>query len=169
MDRTVELNIAGLGIILYSPFAVARIRVGDDYLNSEFMKREDIARHVNSCRISAIGTGSPGTYYLRLLTGERPDPLIEAAGAVIQLGLEVQDGQICFRDLYDLLQWAPYCPTEQTAELPSGYYLITVFSSLPASGLLGDGQVIGLFFERTDQPPDLGWQGVPDLSRLLLH
>src|SRR5262245_35360841 len=42
--RELELKIAGLGIILYSPPAVAHIAEGSDYLGEHFSRPEDVAR-----------------------------------------------------------------------------------------------------------------------------
>jgi len=63
---TVFLPLEGLGIILYSSFAVAHIGKDEDYLQTHFLQPQDVAAHVNRGTISAFGTGSPGDYTIRL-------------------------------------------------------------------------------------------------------
>ena len=162
-----DLDIAGLGIVFYSPFAVAHIAEEEDFLSAHFMNPGDVAQYVNACTISAIGTGTSGEFQIRLYEGAPPsDPDLESA-AVIRLGLEVRDTKICFRDLYDLMEWTAVCPEEQTISWPDGFYLITVVSYVPPSGYLGEDQVIEMYFEPVAERPKLVWPGVPDISSLL--
>ena len=81
----------------------------------------------------------------------------------LRLGLHVVDGIVCFRDLYDLTDWDPACPDAQQAELANGYYEVTLCSSTPPSGVLGDGQVILVYLQRVAAMLDLARQGVPTL------
>ena len=85
--------------------------------------------------------------------------------AVIRVGLEVRDDKIILKDVYDLTEWYPVIGSSM--EIPSGHYLVTVYSSLPKSGVAGDNQTIGFYFEPKTEPQNLGWQGVPDISALL--
>jgi len=86
VDQQINISIAGLGIIFYSPFAVTHISDGEDYLESHFWDPEMVAQHVMECQISAFGTGSPGEYQIRLIDGVRPDETINSAIAAIRLG-----------------------------------------------------------------------------------
>jgi hypothetical protein len=140
MKQELKLEIAGLGIVFYSPFAVADIPKGSDFLSQHFMKPQDVASFVNACTISAIGTGSPGSYLLRLFDGPYPNELEKVSRATIRLGIEVRDGSLCFRDLYDFMEWDPVCPAGQQIAFPNGFFRITVCSSRPASGILGRDQ-----------------------------
>src|SRR5215216_1357032 len=67
--REVALDIRGLGLILYSPPAVAHIAEGADYLRAHFWEPADVARHVMECQLTAFGTGSPGKFRLRFADG----------------------------------------------------------------------------------------------------
>lgn len=161
--REIALEIKGLGMILYSPTAVAHISDGADYLQSDFSEPADVARHVMECRLTGFCTGSPGSFRLRFL-GRPPDnDVVEVSRFKLRLGLQVKGGVICVRDLYDLMEWSSACPDTQQLTVPDGWYRLTVFSSPPPSGILGDGQEIGIFLESVEHKPQLRWEGVPSL------
>lgn len=161
--REIALSVAGLGVILYSPPAVARIRDGSDYLQDHFSQPADVARHVMACELTTFCTGSPGSFLLRFLDGPPNDADVQAADFKLRLGLWVRNGTICVRDLYDLLQWMPECRSKQQLSVPDGWYLLTVFSSRPASGILGDDQVITINLEPVADKPRLRWESIPQL------
>jgi hypothetical protein len=156
-----DLDIAGLGIILYSPPAVAHIPEGSDYLKEHFWEPADVARHVMACQLTTFCTGSPGSFRLRFLQGPRNEEAVASAAFKLRLGLQVEKGRICVRDLYDLKDWYAECPTAQQVPLPDGWYRLTVYSSRPASGILGDGQTINIHLEAMSDRPPLRWEGVP--------
>ncbi|MCP4784402.1 MAG: hypothetical protein GY878_12700 [Fuerstiella sp.] len=164
MDHQIDITIAGLGIIFYSPFAVAHIKDGSDYLESDFWDPARVAEHVMDCQLSAFGTGSPGTYHIRLFDGHYSETEINDAMAAIRLGVEIRDGTLCFRDLYDLMDWQAECPVNQTTPVPNGFYELTVFTNRPKSGILGDNQAINIHFRSVPEKPRLKWGGVPDIS-----
>jgi hypothetical protein len=159
----IALDIQGLGIILYSPSAVAHIPEGADYLQSRFWHPDDVAQHVMECRLTAFGTGSSGSFQLRFFNGPPNDELVQASRFKLRLGLKVDGGCICVRDLYDLMEWTTACPVDQQFEVPNGWYRLTVFSSPPPSGIIGDKQDVGIFLEVVDGKPQLRWEGVPSL------
>jgi hypothetical protein len=163
VETTIEIEIAGLGIIFYSPFAVAHIKKDEEYIEAHFWEPPDVAAHVNACTISAFGTGSPGTYLLRLYDNELDVQAFESAKAGVRLGIEIRDRTLCFRDLYDFIRWDPECPAGQIVSVPDGYYRITAYTT-PVVGSRGDRQDVGLHFEACPERPRLAWTGVPDLS-----
>jgi hypothetical protein len=159
--REIELQIRGLGIILYSPPAVAHIPEGSDYLNEHFWQPVDVARHVMACQLTAFCTGSPGNFRLRLFGGSLNEEVVAAATFKLRLGLQVHEERICLRDLYDLMRWRPECPPEQQLAVPDGWYRLTVFSSPSFFGTLGDDQVIAIHLEPMPTQPLMRWEGVP--------
>jgi hypothetical protein len=163
--REIALDIAGLGIILYSPPAVAHIAEKSDYLQKHFSRPEDVARHVMACELTGFCTGSAGSFRVRFLDGPPNGSELEAAEFRLRLGLWVRDGTICLRDLYDLMEWSNECPPEQRLSVADGWYRLTVFSSPPASGILGDDQVININLEPVANKPQLRWEGVPQLCK----
>lgn len=167
LKREIDLSITGLGIVFYSDFAIRHIEEGQDFLSSDFWSPDSVAKYVNSCRIGAICTGGPGRYLLDIFNDPQRATSFAESEAIIRLGIEVRGDVLSFRDLYDFMDWSPDCPTDQRIEIASGYYRITVYSSRPPSRILGDNQRIGLYFERWKNLPNLGWQGVPDISALL--
>ena len=62
-----KINIAGLGIIFYSPQAVKHIEIGEDYLGEHYSKPVDVIKHVYEGSIVGIATGTPGNFYLNIL------------------------------------------------------------------------------------------------------
>lgn len=68
--------------------------------------------------------------------------------------------------VYDLMEWSNECPPEQRLPIADGWYRLTVFSSFPASGILGDGQVININLEPVADKPQLHWEGVPQLCEM---
>lgn len=164
MRAVIDLEIAGLGIILYSPFAAAHIHERQDYLSQQFWNPPDVARHVMDCGITTFGTGSPGRYRLFVYDGEIDEASAQAADRAIRLGIEVRDRRLCVRDLYDLMSWTGECPDGQQLTLADGFYRITAYTSAPANGVLGDEQEISLHLEAVAERPALRWDGVPDLT-----
>jgi hypothetical protein len=158
-----KLDIQGLGIILYSPFAAAHIGEGEDYLNSHYSDEAAVGPHIRSGTIVGFGTGSAGTFTLEFFPGY-PDPTtIESHEFKLRLGVLVRDRTLCVRDLYDLLEWTPECPPEQRLSLEDGYYHLTLCSSAPPSGRLGDDQVIRVYLNPVEAMPALKFAGVPTL------
>jgi hypothetical protein len=162
-SQSFSLDVAGLGIVFFSPFAVAAIAEGEDFLAKRYMLPADVANHVNACTISAFCTGSPGIYTVRVENGRPSNEAVAAAQFSLRLGLEVRGGSVHFRDLYDLMNWTRVTPASQVVSLDDGFYLVTVLSSLPTSGLVGDEQIIELHFELVSAKPQLQWTGVPQL------
>src|SRR5262249_4110001 len=162
--REIAVDISGLGFILYSPPAVTHIPEGSDYLEQHFWQAEDVARHVMDGQLTTFCTGTPGSFRLRFLDGPRDEDAVDAAEFKLRLGLEVREGIVCIRDLYDLLQWSAGCPAAQQLPMADGWYRLTVYSSRPASGILGDEQLIDIHLEPMRAKPPLRWDGVPTLS-----
>lgn len=161
--KIIHLDIQGLGIILYSPFAVAEIREGADYLSSHYSDAKDVVPHIREGTIVGFGTGSPGRFKLRFLEGYPAPETLSSYEFKLRLGLEVRGQTICVRDLYDLLDWKSACPAEQAVTLADGYYHLTLCSSMPASGVLGDNQEVLIYLNPVSAMPVLKYDGVPTL------
>ena len=164
-QRTTELarvyvECGGLGIIFYSPWAVRHIRPDTDYLEQSFLAGLDIARHVNASSLTGFGHGSPGDYEL-VITHQAPDA--EALGRAefkVELGLEVRDGTVCFRDLYDLIRWDPECPPDQSIGMPDGFYRVIAYTTATPSD---QTQFVHMSFLRVAEKPELRFDGAPQL------
>jgi hypothetical protein len=162
--RKLTLEIDGIGLILYSPFAVSEIRPGERFLQERFWEPADVAASVRAGRIAGFCTGSPGTYHVELAEGAPDLPAIAGFPWMIRLALEVRDHTVCIRDLYDLSGWDPACPPSQVIQLPDGFYRLSVGTCPPDSGIVGDDQSILIAFEPIDAIPSLAWEGVPFLG-----
>src|SRR5262245_53772260 len=121
MMREVALDICGLGLILYSPPAVAHSAEGANYLRAHFWEPADLARHVMDRKLTAFGTGSPGTFRLRFADGPPDESAVATAAFKLRLGLQVQGGTVCVRDSYDLMEWSAECPAEQQVPVADGW------------------------------------------------
>ncbi|MEW4455458.1 hypothetical protein AB1L30_22505 [Bremerella sp. JC817] len=160
--KTILLETSGLGIIFYSPGSVAHIEQGDDYFGRHYMEAHDVERHVREGSIVGFCTGTAGNFELRIL---RDAPDLEATDEEFQLrlALNCQGGRVCFRDLNDLADWETDCPKSQQLLLEDGIYEVTITSNTPASGILGDHQVVDIYFERVESLPQLRLRGAPYL------
>ncbi|MCC6129998.1 MAG: hypothetical protein IT186_08705 [Acidobacteria bacterium] len=163
MLRTIDIQIAGLGLILYSPWATRHITPSSDYLTHHFWSPEDVASHVNAYSITCVCTGSPGDFHLHFYTGRLNDAAVQSASFRARLGVLVRDSTLCVRDLYDLLEWDPVTLSSQALSLDDGYYRITAYTSRPPSGVLGDYQDVYFHLQRLEVPPDIYHDGVPQL------
>jgi hypothetical protein len=163
MRHEIPISITGLGIIFYSPFAVAGIGEGEDYFSSTFQNPANVAAHAMRGDISTFCTGSGGDFSLVAYDGTLDDDGLLNAEFQLRLCLEVRGCDVCFRDVYDLMDWAANCPSPQKIKVADGFYRVTVYSSTPASGIIGNDQLIYLHFEKVGRRPTLKWDGVPQL------
>lgn len=163
IDKDIELEITGLGIILYSEQAVAHIREDEDYFSTNYQTAEQVLSHVYDGTIVGFGTRSPGKYILKIRYGYPEEEVLDLSDYVLRLGIHVMGGRVFTRDLYDLMEWTFECPEEQTIDLQDGYYHITLHSNLPDSKRRGDNQVIFVYFNKLDEMPALKYRGVPTL------
>ncbi len=157
------LEICGLGIIFYSPPAAAHIAEGENYLIANYMAEDQVQPHIQRGTIVGFGTASPGVYILHILKGYPDAQTLAESTYKLRLGIEVKDNTLCFRDLYDLMDWTAECPPEQCIALDDGYYHITLCSNRPESGIVGDNQHIQVYFNTLNQMPNLVSRGVPTL------
>jgi hypothetical protein len=163
LPKTICLVTSGMGIVLHSPWATANLTQGEDFLTSRFSNPTDVAELVNSSRIAAFCTGSPGAWRLHLRTGPPDETALVQADYKVRLGVEVRDGILQIRDLFELMSWDAACDDEQVIQLTDGFYRITAYTSPPESGILGDDQDIHLHLEAVSEPARLVHHGVPQL------
>lgn len=161
--KTIVLNISGIGIVFHSPKFAEHIGEGDDYLSSNYTTEEHIQAHIQDGTIVGFGTGSPGVFILKMHSGYPDENYIRKCDFKLRLGLHCSGGSICFRDLYELMDWRKDCPTDQIVELEDGFYHVTLCSNKPKSGTLGDNQIIDVYFQKLDAFPKLSKEGVPTL------
>ena len=161
--KSFSLDVEGLGIIFYSPFATASIAEGDDYLESQFFDPDLVAAQAVEGRIVGVSTGTPGRFLMNVYRGYPEEAVVEKHDFKLRLGIEVRDRMLCIRDLYDLMDWRSTCPPGQSIELDDGFYHVTLLSSEPASGVMGDNQLVGIYLQQLPEMPKLRYSGVPTL------
>lgn len=157
--KEIILNIKGLGIILYSEYAVEEIGEEEDYFSEHYQNPEDVLKHIYSGTIVGFGTGSPGNYILKFYKGYPSEK--REYDYSFRLWIKVKERKVCIRDLYDLMEWSRECSDEQKIEIDDGIYHLTVCSNLPESGYRGDEQVIELYFNMLETTPKLKYNGIP--------
>jgi hypothetical protein len=158
-----ELTIAGPGILFYSPAMLPPIRPRSNYLRSNYLTVEQVQAHIQMGTLIGFSTGSSGRFFLEFYSGYPLEAELEGHPFKLRLGLHCKGGVVCFRDLYDLAVWQPQCPDSQVRRLPDGLYHVTVTSTLPPSGLLGDDQRILIHFQKLEQFPTVANNWIPSL------
>ena len=159
----VHINISGLGIILYSRFAVLHISDDEDYFTMNYQSPEQVLAHIYKGTIVGFCTSSPGNYILKFFRGYPDDVFLASNEFKLRLGIHVKEGKIFIRDLYDLMAWSSECPENQSIEVDDGFYHVTLCSNVPDSGVLGDNQVVFVYLKKLDAMPKLYFKGVPTL------
>ena len=160
---TVKLEITGLGIIFYSPKHAHHIAEGEDYFSTHFITEEQVQEHIQKGTIVGFGTGSPGAFALHFHDGYPDESELPKFEFKLRLGLNCSGGLVCIKDLYDLMDWHKDCPKNQELPLPDGLYHVTLCSNAPASGILGENQIIHVYLQQLDALPYLAKRGIPTL------
>lgn len=162
-EKDINLEIEGMGIVMYSPKNMEEIPEGYDYLTNEYNRPQQVAEHLRKGDVVGFCTGSGGRYNLKVRSGY-PSAEIEKENPIsIRLSIEVKDEQICFIDLFWLMEWYNDCPKEQCVNVPNGYYHVTILTSKPQTNIWGDNQEIYIFLNAIEEMPQLTWTGVPQL------
>ena len=161
--KQITLDIAGLGIVFHSPDFAQHISEGDDYLTSSYSTEQQVQSHIQKGTIVCFGTGTPGTFILTFHTGYPEESFLQSCEFKLRLGLHCSGGHVCFRDLYDLMNWHRDCPNRHTVELEDGFYHVTLCSNPPESGVLGDNQRVLVYLQKLREMPPLAKQGIPSL------
>jgi hypothetical protein len=161
--REIILVTSGMGIVFYSPKWASHIEEGADYFTSHYATEQQVQSHIQSGTIVGFMTGSPGRYILAFHAGYPDETYVQNCRFKLRLGLNCAGGIVCFRDLFDLIQWDPNCPLDQTLRIEDGCYHVTLCSEMPTSGSLGDDQIINIYLAKLEAFPRLAKQGIPTL------
>lgn len=163
MNKTVDLAVDGMGIVLFSAKTMSYVEPGSDFLMNEFEAPSQIAEHINKGDITGFCTGGGGDFHLHFLTGKPTDDINEKFPVSAKLGLDVQGGTVQFCDMFWLMKWNTDFPENQVIPLEDGFYEITACTCIPESGYWGDNQTIYIYFEKVDKMPELAFKGIPYL------
>lgn len=107
-----------------------------------------IRTHNILCEPSDYGfaPGSPGRYMVRIRPGT-PGPRVAAAYPVISRAvINVRSGQVHLQDLFDLMGFELDCVSDYTADVPAGFYHVTMCVLYPASDNTADPRNIYIYF-----------------------
>jgi hypothetical protein len=161
--KQMTLDISGLGIVFHSPVFAEHIPEGSDYVSSNYTTEQQVQSHIQKGTIVCFGTGTPGTFILTFHSGYPDEAFIQHCEFKLRLGLHCSGGVVCFRDLYELMDWHADCPAHRRLELDDGFYHVTLCSNAPASGVLGDNQEVFVYLQKLPEFPKLAKQGIPSL------
>lgn len=161
MIKSMKVIIDGMGFVVYSPFAVKKIPTGEDFLTKGLWSPEDVKKQVESCQIIPFCTGSPGDYTINCYEGLPSQDYLKKFEFTLQLRIIVRNDTVCLRDLFDFMRWDPICPDAQMINIPSGYYVMTIVTSTPESGITGESQTIEMHFHKIGYFPIIKSTGVP--------
>jgi len=161
--KTIRLETTGIGIVFHSPQFTEHIAEEDDYLESNYTTEEQVQAHIQKGTIVGFGTGTSGTFVLRFHSGYPEEQFLNDCDYKLRLGLHCVGGKVCFRDLYDLMDWYVDCPEDQILDVDDGFYHVTLCSNRPLSGTLGDQQDIDVYLQPLDEFPALAKEGIPTL------
>ncbi len=167
MDYKVTLSIDGMGIVFFSAKTMEYVDNNSDFLNNEFNSSDDITRHIQQCDITGFCTGSSGDFNLHFFNGYPNEDILKKFPITAKLGLDVRGGAVQFCDMFWLSRWNTNFPQEQIIQIEDGYYNMTVCTCRPNSGDWGDNQTIYIYFEKTDELPNITRKGIPYLYREL--
>lgn len=163
IPKELVLDISGLGIVFFSPELVRHIPEGSNYLATSYTTERQVQSHIQAGTVVGFGTGTPGVFILRCQTGYPEESQLLKSEFKLRLGLRCAGGTVCFRDLYDLSEWHSSYDHDKTIKLDDGIYHVTLCSDVPESGVLGDRQIIEMYFQKLDAFPRLSTQGIPTL------
>lgn len=159
-----KLEIAGLGIIFYSPHAVKHIQEGAKYLMENYNKPEDVLKHIYDGSIVGFCTGSPGTYIINIFQDSDLDIDLLNPDYAVKLCLQVTENIVYIRDLYVLMRWENADDSDLSIYMEDGFYEVIVCTWLPESGIRGCDQQINMYFNKKHSLPKLWYAGVPFLG-----
>lgn len=155
------MDIRGMGIIMYSDYAVSNISEGEDYFSSNYYTGQQVLKHIYEGSIVGFCTSSPGSYILKIRDGYPSEVDLNKAEFKIRLGIHVKGKKVYFNDLYALMDWTRDIRDLPEIELEDGFYHVTLIGDSPSSGILGDNQEIFIYFNKLEDMPKLKYNGVP--------
>lgn len=103
MLKRISLFIDGMGLVLYSPFAVKKIPANEDFLTKCLWNPEDVKQQDESCQIVPFCTGSPGDYVIDCYEGLPSEDYLSKFEYILRLGIIVRDDTVCIRDLFTFM------------------------------------------------------------------
>ena len=163
-EKDIELEVTGMGMILYSDHAVAELEEGEDFFSNSYSTVGDVLKEVNSGGIVGICLETPGQYIIKVREGFPSDELADNSKFKLRLSIEVdENNRIYVRNLDDLSNWEKACSSSQIVDVEKGYYTVLMSSNMPNIGYFGDEQVIYMYLEKDEVFVTPHFKGVPNL------
>lgn len=161
-EKDILIITEGMGIIIYSDFAVRRIKQGENFLNTHYWAIQDVIKEINSGGIVGVCLENHGEYILKIREGFPSDEQIDNSKFKLRLSLKVEGNKIYIRDLYDLITWDVNCNDSQVVKLENGFYSIYMLGNMPNVGQFGDSQTIYMYFVKEKDFNATNYKGIPD-------
>ena len=162
-EKDVEIDIAGMGLVIYSSEAMKYVCEGENFFQKEFSTPQKVAEHIAKGDIVGFNTGTSGRFIIKVREGYPNNTINEQFPISIRLAIEVKGNKLSIIDLFWLMEWCDEVPEEQQVCVEEGIYHLTILTRQPNSGIWGDNQEIYIFMNKLDEMPRLSWSGVPQL------
>jgi hypothetical protein len=153
-----KIYAAGLGLMLFSPSALADIPEGADFMSDLGCEPRGrlydalVATH----RVVLLRTGSPQIYCSIRVVLSPAAPTGRALRAT-QFGLWTEGGTLAIRDGYEPMHWSVQDPYEIRFEVPDGYHRVRAHW-MPRPDDSDADMHVCLVMEQTSEPvPGDGW------------
>lgn len=163
VEKDVEIEIDGMGLVLYSSEAMKFVCEGENFFQKEFSTPQSVAAHIAKGDIVGFNTGTGGKFNIKFREGYPNRSVDEQFPVSIRLAIEVKGNNLSIIDLFWLMDWCDDVPEEQQVQVEEGIYHLTILTRRPNSGIWGDNQDIYIFMNRLEEMPRLSWKGVPQL------
>jgi len=163
LNKDIEIEIEGLGLVLHSGEMNKNIPEGYDFLKNNFWNPSDVAAQVNSGKLVGFCTGSPGTYILKFRSGVPDAEINEKYNVGKMLWIKIDNNKLYIRDLYDLLEWHKQIDEKYILDIKNGNYFMFLNTRMPDSNIIGDNQEIYIHLLPTGYKPSIEVSGVPQL------
>ncbi|WP_317368834.1 hypothetical protein [uncultured Tyzzerella sp.] len=161
--KNIELDIDGMGIVIYSNKNMSYVNEGEDFFKKEFSTPTKVVEHIKKGDIVGFNTGSGGKYNIKIREGYPSEGINNEFPVSIRLAIDVKGNVLSFIDLYWLTEWSNNIPEEQQIFVEEGIYHLTILTMKPISGIWGDNQDIYIYMNKINCMPELNWNGVPQL------
>lgn len=163
IEKDIEIDIDGMGLVLYSGEAMKYVCKGENFFQEEFATPQKVAEHITKGDIVGFNTGTSGRFNIKIREGYPNSAVDEQFPISIRLAIDVKGNTMSIIDLFWLMDWCDDVPVEQQVQVEEGIYHLTILTRQPNSGIWGDNQDIYIFMNKLDEMPRMSWRGVPQL------
>ncbi len=123
IEKDIEINIDGMGLVLYSSEAMKYVCEGENFFQKEFSTPQKVAEHIGKGDIVGFNTGTSGSFNIKVREGYPNNTLDKQFPISIRLAIEVKGNKLSIIDLFWLMDWCDDVPEEQQVWVKEGISL----------------------------------------------